>query len=162
MPRFYRYQMIDFLYKEVILIQDKRWFQCIPNLKSLIYRIYTIQPFTEQTTLCFSNNHIIQKLNYQFRKKNKPTNVLTFENLNFHSYGGDIIFAFETIQKEANRNQKPLTHHLAHLIIHGLLHLQNYDHVDCNEAKTMEMKEAFLLNKLGISNPWKNSSFRSI
>lgn len=160
--RQYRYQTLDFLCKEVILIQDKRWHQFIPAIHQFIYRIYALQPFAEQTTLCFANDQTIQKLNSQFRNKNKPTNVLTFEHPDPQSCGGDLIFALETIQREAHRARKPIAHHLAHLVFHGLLHLEGYDHIQCNEAKTMEMKESFLLNKIGVPNPWKNSSFGSI
>ncbi|AYN86573.1 rRNA maturation RNase YbeY [Commensalibacter melissae] len=160
--RQYRYQILDFLFSEVVIIQDKRWYKLIPDLKELIYRIYTLHPFAEQTTLCFANDQKIQKLNCQFRNKNKPTNVLTFEHPDPQSYGGDIILALETIQKESRRARKPMRHHLTHLIFHGLLHLEGYDHLKCNETKIMEMKESYFLGKIGIPNPWKNSFFGSI
>ena len=98
--RQYRYQILDFLFSEVVIIQDKRWYKLIPDLKELIYRIYTLQPFAEQTTLCFANDQTIRKLNCQFRNKNKPTNVLTFEHPDSQSYGGDIILKKNPVEPE--------------------------------------------------------------
>ncbi|MDI2089850.1 rRNA maturation RNase YbeY [Commensalibacter oyaizuii] len=157
----YRFQIrYDLTYK--IIIQDKGWGKILPTLSQLLFRIHQIIPISDDTTLCFDNDHQVKKLNGQFRGKYKPTNVLTFEMPGGIVNGGDIIFALQTIEKEAKQNCRPLPHHLAHLIIHGLLHLQGYDHLYVNDAKEMEMKEAQLLHKLGIPNPWKHNSVRSI
>ncbi|MDI2113326.1 rRNA maturation RNase YbeY [Commensalibacter nepenthis] len=147
---------------ENLIIQEQQWRRFMPKLLPLIYRIHQILPITEDTNLCFSNDLSIKKLNDQFRGKNKPTNVLTFELPGGGMIGGDIIFALQTIQKEAQHNKRPFMHHLAHLMIHGLLHLQGYDHIYVNEAKEMEMREAVLLQKLNIPNPWKLYPSRSI
>ncbi|CAI3924915.1 16S rRNA maturation enzyme (YbeY) (PDB:1XM5) (PUBMED:17407324 [Commensalibacter communis] len=147
---------------EKLIIQELQWRRFMPKLLPLLYRIHQILPITEETNLCFSNDLSIKKLNDQFRGKNKPTNVLTFELPGGGMIGGDIIFALQTIQKEAQQNKRPFMHHLAHLIIHGLLHLQGYDHIYVNEAKEMEMREALLLQKLNIPNPWKLYPSRSI
>lgn len=148
--------------KENLIIQERQWCKFMPQLLQLLYRIHQILPITKETNLCFDNDHSVKKLNGQFRGKNKPTNVLTFELPAGGMVGGDIIFALQTIQKEARQNKRPFMHHLAHLIIHGLLHLQGYDHIYVNEAKEMEMQEALLLQKLNIPNPWKLYPLRSI
>lgn len=160
-PLSHRYQIQNHLREEAILIKDRRWHQLVPNLHGLLYRIFRICPFSE-TTLCFDNDHSVQKLNRQFRNKNKPTNVLTFEHPDPQSQGGDIILALQTIRKEAEQNKRPVAHHLTHLILHGLLHLRGYDHIYPDEAREMEMQEAFLLQKLGIPNPWKVHNLRNI
>lgn len=147
---------------EAILVQEKKWLSLFPRLNNLVYRIFQVCPFSGDVTVRFDNDYTIQKLNKQFRGINKPTNVLTFEHSVGESCGGDIILALQTIRREATQNHKIFSHHLAHLIIHGLLHLQGYDHIYVNDAKEMEMKEAVFLHKLGIPNPWKINSLRSI
>lgn len=151
-----RRQILSRLSSEIIIIQDRQWYPLVPGLNHLLHRIFMICPFPEQTTLCFANNQTVQKLNRQFRNKNRPTNVLTFEHPDPESEGGDIILALQTIRKEAQHHKRPCMHHVAHLIIHGLLHLQGYDHAYCNEAREMENRETVLLHKLGIPNPWKH------
>lgn len=147
---------------EKLIIQERQWCRFMPKLLLLIYRIHQVLPITEETNLCFSNDLAVKKLNEQFRGKNKPTNVLTFELPDGGMVGGDIIFALQTIHKEASQNKRPFMHHLAHLMIHGLLHLQGYDHIYVNDAKEMEMQEALLLQKLNIPNPWKLYPLRSL
>lgn len=157
-----RFQTFNFLCKESIIIQDHHWRQWVPNLQQLLYHIYMVLPFAEKTTLCFANDQRVKKLNYQFRNKNKATNVLTFEHPDPQTPSGDIIFALQTIKHEAHHQNKPISNHVAHLIIHGLLHLQGYDHINCNEAKEMEMREAKFLQQIGIPNPWKHQIIRRI
>jgi len=112
----------------------------------------------------------IKKINNQFRGKNKPTDVLSFsfldeklirskglkEALCKHSqiFLGDIILSFETIKKEALKQNKNFSHHLTHLILHSILHLIGYDHENKKDAKIMEEIEIKILKKFGIKNPY--------
>ncbi|QWD62784.1 rRNA maturation RNase YbeY [Polynucleobacter sp. MWH-UH25E] len=109
-------------------------------------------------TLRFVNAAEGKKLNASFRKKDYATNVLTFPYE--HSKNGftaDIIFCLPIIQKEARDQEKTLKAHLAHLIIHGCLHAQGYDHENDRDAKKMEALEIKLLKTLGFTNPYLNS-----
>ena len=99
----------------------------------------------------------IQNLNHQFRGKDKPTNVLAFPSDDEEDYIGDIIIALETIQREAQEQDKSFADHFTHLVIHGCLHLLGYDHEQKNEAEEMENKEIELLKKLNIANPYETS-----
>ena len=112
-------------------------------------------------SIMFSDDKKIKKLNNQFRKMNKPTNVLSFP-----PYGntlinddeiflGDIIFSIETIKTEAKKNNKTVIDHLIHLFIHGFLHLLGYHHEKEEEAKIMENLEICMLKKLGIASPYE-------
>ena len=94
-----------------------------------------------------------QLLNNQYRKKNEPTNVLSFL-ISDNPLLGDIILCHSVIKKEALAQKKSIDDHYAHLIIHGYLHLIGFDHTKNDDALTMENKEIAVLKKLGIKNPY--------
>ncbi|NQZ86083.1 MAG: rRNA maturation RNase YbeY [Colwellia sp.] len=99
-----------------------------------------------------------QSLNLQYRKKDKPTNVLSFpfevpEGIELDLLG-DLVICADVVAGEAKEQRKDLHNHWAHMVIHGCLHLLGYDHIDDNEATEMEALETKLLNKLNISDPY--------
>ena len=107
-------------------------------------------------TLRFVNPSEGKKLNCAFRKKDNPTNVLTFPyELSKEAVVADIIFCLPVIQKEAQEQEKLLKAHLAHLIVHGCLHAQGLDHESDKEAKKMEKQEIVILQSLGFNNPYQ-------
>jgi probable rRNA maturation factor len=99
----------------------------------------------------------VRRLNAQHRKRNKPTNVLTFAGMRTpHGFlGGDIVLALGTVRREATASGRSVAQHLAHLVVHGALHLQGHDHHHSGEARRMELAEARILHLLGVPNPWK-------
>jgi probable rRNA maturation factor len=118
---------------------------------------------TAEVTITLTDDTHIQKLNSQFRKKNKPTNVLSFpmfDTLDDIPVGnhpiplGEIFIAFETIKREAVEQDKSVHDHLHHMVVHGFLHLLGYDHMVDDEAEEMENLEIKILKKMGISNPY--------
>lgn len=106
-------------------------------------------------TLRFVNITEGKKLNGEFRKKDYATNVLTFPyELSKSNVVADVIFCLPIVQREAKEQGKTLVAHLAHLIVHGCLHAQGYDHEVDKDAKKMEALEAKLLKKMGFPNPY--------
>ena len=98
------------------------------------------------------------ELNNQYRHKQGPTNILSFPfevpkgiELNLL---GDLVICAPVLEKEASEQHKALTDHWAHIIVHGVLHLLGYDHIQDKEAELMENKEITILNKLNINNPY--------
>ncbi len=95
-------------------------------------------------------------LNAAWRQRDYATNVLTFE------YGadpsglisGDIVLCLPVLEREAAEQGKPLLHHAAHLVTHGVLHALGYDHIDTDEAEHMEALETAILAAQGIPNPY--------
>lgn len=93
-------------------------------------------------------------LNHDYRGKNYATNVLTFVYDDTDPLSGDIVLCAEVIENEARQQHKALMAHYAHLTVHGLLHLQGYDHVSDDEATIMEKKEIHILTRLGFEDPY--------
>ena len=98
------------------------------------------------------------ELNEQYRHKSGPTNILSFpvdlpEGIELDLLG-DLVICAPVVEKEALEQSKILEHHWAHIIVHGVLHLLGYDHIDDDEAELMENKEIAILNKLQINNPY--------
>lgn len=111
-----------------------------------------------QITLRFVDAEEGRALNQAYRGKDYATNVLTFaytENEEDDTQA-DIIFCSEVLVREADEQKKTLQAHAAHLVIHGMLHAQGYDHESDDEADEMEALEVEILATLGFSNPYQN------
>ncbi|HEV7277602.1 MAG TPA: rRNA maturation RNase YbeY [Devosiaceae bacterium] len=99
-----------------------------------------------------------QELNRQWRGLDKPTNVLSFPQIEpfaaVTGLIGDIILARETLEREAVDLRKPFAEHFTHLVVHGFLHILGYDHATEAEALVMEGLETQILKSLGIADPY--------
>jgi len=100
----------------------------------------------------------MRELNHTWRGKDRPTNVLSFPmqipaevDLNVI---GDLALCAAVIKSEARQQHKPLQAHWAHMVVHGMLHLQGYDHTDEQQAEEMEALEISILDQLGFDNPY--------
>jgi probable rRNA maturation factor len=95
-----------------------------------------------------------RELNRQFRGKDYATNVLTFVYDDMQPLTGDIVLCAPVVGAEAQQQHKGLLAHYAHLTVHGVLHLQGYDHIEDAEAAQMEQLETQILAKLGYPDPY--------
>lgn len=120
-----------------------------------------VPPDAEVSVVLADDRHV-HDLNLQWRGQDKPTNVLSFpaprregeEDEGAPVMLGDIVIAYETVAREAEAENKPFANHLAHLTVHGFLHLLGYDHTAEDEAADMERLEARILENLGIPDPY--------
>jgi len=120
-----------------------------------------------EISIVLCDDDFIQTLNRDYRNKDKPTNVLSFPQIDFRKGEnpgnpvplGDLILAYQTIAREAEEQNKPFQSHFTHLIVHGTLHLLGYDHEDAEEAEEMEALEIIALKKMGIDNPYSDANF---
>lgn len=95
-----------------------------------------------------------RELNWRFRHKDYATNVLTFAYDDTQPLTGDIVLCAPVISQEAQAQNKPLLAHYAHLTVHGVLHVQGYDHIEDTEAVQMEHLETQILARLGYDDPY--------
>ena len=95
-----------------------------------------------------------QALTYDYRKKNYATNVLTFDYTLEPLVIADLVLCAPVVAKEAKAQGKTLQAHYAHLIVHGALHAQGWDHELDEDAQVMELREAEILARLGLENPY--------
>jgi probable rRNA maturation factor len=102
-----------------------------------------------------TSDEAMAELNQRFRGKADPTNVLSFPaSANPENHLGDIALAHGVCVREAEEQGKSLQQHLAHLVVHGVLHLLGYDHETDGEAEAMEALERSILESLGVPDPY--------
>src|SRR5579864_1228304 len=94
----------------------------------------------------------VRRLNTRHRGRNYPTNVLTYT-----SPAPEMVLALGVIRREAAAAGRRPAHHLAHLVVHGALHLAGHDHHHPGDARRMELAEARILHRLRVPNPWKRA-----
>ncbi len=132
----------------------------IPAISKFKLWAESIPPVGAKSSVCLRivDEDEARQLNNQYRKINKATNVLSFpadipseHNLDFI---GDVVICAPIVCKEAHEQGKNVVSHWAHLLIHGILHLQGYAHNDDEQASIMEAIEVETLQKLGIENPY--------
>jgi probable rRNA maturation factor len=110
------------------------------------------QPSELAVMLC--DDAAMRELNTRWRGRPEPTNVLSFPAAGRAGTLGDLAIAYETTAREAQAEGKPFADHLAHLAVHGFLHLLGYDHGSDAEAVAMERLEAAILARLGVADPY--------
>jgi probable rRNA maturation factor len=148
-----------------IALQNEIGSTTVPSIESIQKWVETAYQGNSNTSLCIRIVDVTEgeQLNAAYRGKAYATNVLSFpfeappipvEVSFLSSYLGDLALCEPVIQHEAIEQQKVLMQHWAHLIIHGILHLQGYDHITESEAHQMESLEIRLLEHLGFANPY--------
>lgn len=123
-------------------------------------------PASAELVLVLADDRLVRSLNRDYRGHDKPTNVLSFAGLDETVEAaadrpvllGDVVLARETIAREAEAQGKTAAEHLAHLVVHGVLHLLGYDHESMPEAERMESLERAILADLGIADPYRDRS----
>ena len=123
---------------------------------------------TAELAIVLTDDAAMRRLNRNWRGIDAPTNVLSFatknsgDQLDEQSGGqfvgnhlGDIVLAYETVKREAHRDGKAFDHHLAHLVVHGFLHLLGYDHGNDAKARRMETTERAILRDLAVPDPYR-------
>jgi len=137
-----------------IIVAEAGWRRLIRRPEALAAR--AARAAGTGATLVLASDAEVKRLNARHRKRNKPTNVLTFEP-SAPGLDGEIVLALGTVRREAAAERKRPAHHLAHLVVHGALHLQGHEHDHPGQARRMEMAEARILRRIGLPNPWRRA-----
>lgn len=115
-------------------------------------------PVQGTVTVLIDGDDSLRALNKQWRGIDKPTNVLSFPSPENQPgpvrYLGDIAISLDTAAREAEADGKPLAHHIAHLSVHGFLHLLGYDHESDADAEAMEALERIILARVDVPDPY--------
>lgn len=111
-------------------------------------------PESAQVTVRFVETEEGQALNRDYRGKDYATNVLSFPYDFPPELAGDLVICMPVVLKEAQEQGKSFEAHFAHLLVHGMLHLQGYDHEDDEDAEVMEAEERVILAALGYPDPY--------
>lgn len=141
-------------------VAEPAWTETLPGLTDICQTALNAgavhQKAAGEVSLLLTNDEEIQTLNRDWRGKDKPTDVLSFPADPVDApFLGDIAISLGVCQKDAASREIALDQHLAHLLIHGFLHLLGHDHKDDTEAAEMESLEIAALASLGWPDPYK-------
>lgn len=143
--------------------QSSQW-RALPDaeatVRAAIAAAAALAPASGEMSVVLADDAAVRRLNRAWRGIDKPTNVLSFPATPPKGAGlpvllGDVIVAYETLTREAADENRPVLHHLAHLVVHGYLHLLGYDHRTDSEADAMEGLERQILARLRIADPYR-------
>jgi len=155
-----------------VIAESSQWTAALPSVEQVCERaaaaaFWAVQPHTRgaEANVILSDDARVRRLNSTYRGRDEPTDVLSFPIVdeggtpvsptpNQPILFGDIVIAFETSAAGATAWAKPLSDHLSHLVVHGMLHLCGYDHLAEAEAREMERLETQILAGLGVSDPY--------
>ena len=157
-------------------IGDDRWQKLLPDAKDISEKVLAkvievVTPSFLQNknevllNLELGNDAEIRELNSRFRDLDKPTNVLSFANIDDDDFVdarpdmkevelGDIIIAAETMEEQSREQEIDFCDHYVHILVHGILHLLGYDHMEEDDRAEMEALEIRLLASFGIADPY--------
>jgi probable rRNA maturation factor len=139
-----------------LVLLDPTWIRVLPGVERLVRKAARAATANRKRslTVALADDRRMRALNARDRKKDKPTNVLSYPS-GERDFLGDVVLARQTVWREAKSQGKTAADHLAHLVVHGTLHLLGYDHETSEaDAERMEALERRILAKLGIADPY--------
>lgn len=155
-----------------VSLHDTAWLDACADLESraraavaaVLSHLAVDEPL--EISLVFTDDAEQRALNRDWRGKDRPTNVLSFPNMDDGGPApaglprllGDVVLARETVAREAREQGKTLADHMVHLLVHGTLHLLGYDHEEAGDAAEMEALERAVLGGLGVADPYADPS----
>ncbi len=148
-----------------VSVSDEAWAEALPQCRAIALRAALAAagahagPGPLEISILLAGDEQVRGLNRDYRKIDAPTNVLAFASdpspaPQAARLLGDVVLAFGTARREADERGLEMADHLAHLVVHGVLHLLGYDHEAAPDAEAMERAEAHILAGLGIADPY--------
>jgi probable rRNA maturation factor len=139
-----------------VVVLDAAWRKALPGVERLVRKAAraAIGAKRKSLNVALATDKDVQALNKRDRRKDKPTNVLSYPS-GERKFLGDVVLARQTVWREAKEQKKTPADHLAHLVVHGTLHLLGHDHETSDaDADRMEALERRILKRLGIADPY--------
>ena len=141
-----------------LVLQNGDAFAGLPHRSTLRRWIRATLVRDARVTLRFVDAREGRALNRRYRGRDYPTNVLTFVYDEVAPLTGDLVLCVPVVRREAQEQGKGFRAHCAHLVIHGMLHLQGFDHERDADARRMEAREVRLLSRLGYADPYREAA----
>jgi probable rRNA maturation factor len=145
-----------------VIVKSKRWGSNkdagLVMRRAIAAAAATLSTPAAELAIVLTDNAAMRLLNRVWRGVDAATNVLSFPTRSTGGEAaliGDIVLAYETVAAEARQEGKPFAHHLAHLAVHGFLHLVGYDHQRDRDAAAMERLESEIIHRLAIPDPYR-------
>jgi probable rRNA maturation factor len=139
-----------------VIVAEPAWRRLVPRAEAVAVRAAraagTGGAGTGGAAIVLAADRMVRRLNARHRGRDRPTNVLTYLEP-----APEIVLALGVIRREAALAGRRPAHHLAHLVVHGVLHLAGHDHHHAGDARRMELAEARILRRLRVPNPWKRA-----
>ena len=143
-----------------VVVLDAAWRKALPGVERLVRRAARAavagarRSGRKSLTVALADDKRVRALNARDRKKDKPTNVLSYPS-GERGFLGDVVLARQIVWREAKQQHKTPSAHISHLVVHGTLHLLGYDHqIGDADARRMEALERRILARLGIADPY--------
>ena len=133
-----------------VIVAEPAWRRLVRHAESVATR--AARAAGASGTVVLAADRTVRRLNARHRRRNQPTNVLTYTQP-----APEMLLALGVIRREAAAARRRPAHHLAHLVVHGALHLAGHDHHHPGDARRMELAEARILHRLRVPNPWKRT-----
>ncbi len=140
-------------------LQAHAWPLSMPRMRRLVAASLPSNCLSAEISLRVAGSRHARNLNRQYRNKDYPTNILTFAYEGLPEIKADLVICKPVAAREARDQGKPLDCHLAHLIVHGVLHACGLDHEKQEEAKAMEALEIGVLRRFRIPNPYLSTGY---
>jgi probable rRNA maturation factor len=137
-------------------VLDATWLDALPGVERLVRKAAraALGARKRSLTVALADDRRVRTLNKRDRRKDKPTNVLSYPS-GEKLFLGDVVLARQTVWREARAQKKKPADHVAHLVVHGTLHLLGHDHeTSAADAERMEALERRILARLGIADPY--------
>jgi probable rRNA maturation factor len=134
-----------------VIVAEPAWRRLVPRAEAVAIRAARAAG-SGSAAIVLAADRTVRRLNARDRGRDRPTNVLTYLEP-----APEVVLALGVIRREAASAGRRPAHHLAHLVVHGVLHLAGHDHHHAGEARRMELAEARILRRLRVPNPWKRA-----
>jgi probable rRNA maturation factor len=139
-----------------VVLLDRAWIKVLPGVERLVRKAARAAAGNRKRslTIALADDRRVRALNARDRRKDKPTNVLSYPS-GERGFLGDVVLARQTVWREARQQRKTPSDHISHLVVHGTLHLLGHDHETSDaDAERMEALERRILKRLGIADPY--------